>query len=79
MDDLFRAPLTPLVLPRAYWLNNALGSQLLLITPSTSTFSRIEEAISKAKPDENDMENHQPSLRQERDDTASSTFYHTHK
>ena len=56
MDDLFLVPATPLALPRAYWLNNTLASRLFLITPSASAFSRIQDAISKAKPDEYDMD-----------------------
>lgn len=56
MDDLFHAPSTPLALPHAYWLNDTLGSQLLLITPSASAFLRIQDAIGKAKPDEYDMD-----------------------
>ena len=55
-DALRVSSSTPLALPRAYWLYDTLGAQLLPITPSVSAFSRIQDAISKAKSDEYDMD-----------------------
>lgn len=56
MDELFFLPSTPLALPRAYWLNNTLNSQLLLIEPSTPSFTRVKAAMSTAKSNEYDMD-----------------------
>lgn len=56
MDELFFLPSTPLAVPRAYWLNNTLNTQLLLMQPSASSFARIKAAMSTAKPDEYDMD-----------------------
>lgn len=48
MDELFLLPPVSLALPRAYWLPQPfLSSQLLLITPSTYEWSRIETLISR--------------------------------
>ncbi|TVY93129.1 Glucose N-acetyltransferase [Lachnellula willkommii] len=56
MDELFHLPSSPVAMPRAYWLENQLSSQLLLIQPSAEEFARIETAIKQAKNGEFDME-----------------------
>ena len=46
LDELFSIPSTPVALPRAYWLGQpTLASHIMVITPSTSTFSTVLDAI----------------------------------
>ncbi|KAL2842495.1 nucleotide-diphospho-sugar transferase [Aspergillus pseudodeflectus] len=59
MDELFLLPPCPVAMPRAYWLNpndRTLSSQLVLIEPSESEFTRIMAAISNAGSSDYDME-----------------------
>jgi hypothetical protein len=58
MDELFLLPPCPVAMPRAYWIKTppTLSSQLVLITPSTAEFSRIEHEIKTAEANEFDME-----------------------
>ncbi|KAF1993522.1 glycosyltransferase family 8 protein [Amniculicola lignicola CBS 123094] len=59
LDSLFFLPPTPLALPRAYWLPEKphfLTSILLVITPSTFEFSRLQAAIKHHEPTDFDME-----------------------
>ncbi|KAL3470974.1 nucleotide-diphospho-sugar transferase [Aspergillus californicus] len=59
MDELFLLPPCPVAMPRAYWLNpddHTLSSQLVLVQPSKSEFSRIMAAISDAGSSDYDME-----------------------
>jgi hypothetical protein len=59
MDELFLLPSCPVAMPRAYWLNpndRTLSSQLVLIEPSESEFTRIMAAISNAGSSDYDME-----------------------
>jgi len=48
MDELFHLPSSPVAMPRAYWLDNQLSSQLLLIQPSVEEFARVKTAIEAA-------------------------------
>lgn len=45
MDLLFLTPPTPLALPRAYWFNRTVNTQLVLISPSSSSFTCAQAAI----------------------------------
>jgi hypothetical protein len=60
MDELFLLPLTPVAMPRAYWLPepnpNLLTSAVLLLQPSHREFARIQTAISHAGEQDFDME-----------------------
>ena len=56
MDELFLLPTAPVGMPRAYWLDNTLSSQLVLIEPSDSEFARIEEAFQNRGGNDFDME-----------------------
>lgn len=56
MDELFFIPPTTAALPRAYWLPTELGSQIMLITPSSYTFSLVQSAIDRASGSIYDME-----------------------
>jgi hypothetical protein len=59
MDELFLLPPCPVAMPRAYWLQpdqKILSSQIVLLTPSSTEFSRITEAIANAGPSDYDME-----------------------
>ncbi|KAL2073783.1 hypothetical protein VTL71DRAFT_11109 [Oculimacula yallundae] len=57
MDELFLLPPAPVAMPRAYWLDKPyLSSQLVLIQPSTSEFTRVKDAIDKASSGDFDME-----------------------
>lgn len=58
MDELFFLPPTPLAMPYVYWSKPAgwrLSNQIMLIQPSSTDFSMIEETIKNANPDETDM------------------------
>ena len=56
MDELFLMPSAPVAMPRAYWLDNTLSSQLVLIEPSKFEFHRIEEAFESRDENAFDME-----------------------
>ena len=56
MDELFLLPSAPVAMPRAYWLDGILSSQLVLVEPSTFEFQRIEEAFNNRGTTEFDME-----------------------
>lgn len=59
LDSLFLLPSAPLAMPYVYWgfpTGWAFSSQLLLLTPSSTTFTQIQTAIQTAKPDEYDMD-----------------------
>ncbi|RDW77231.1 glycosyltransferase family 8 protein [Coleophoma cylindrospora] len=57
MDELFLIAPAPVVLPRAYWLKSKiLGSELMLIQPSSKEFARVQKGISRAAQGQYDME-----------------------
>jgi alpha-N-acetylglucosamine transferase len=56
MDELFLLPSAPVAMPRAYWLDDILSSQLVLVEPSTFEFNRIQEAFNNRGTTEFDME-----------------------
>ena len=59
LDDIFLLPKAPLAMPYVYWgepTGWSFSSQMLLITPSDSAFSRISSAIENASPDDYDMD-----------------------
>lgn len=59
LDSVFLLPKAPVAMPYVYWGNPtgwAFSSQMLLLTPSATTFSQIETAIKNAKEDEYDMD-----------------------
>lgn len=56
MDELFSLPDTPVAMPRAYWLDNTLSSQFIVIQPSKHEFSRIQEAFASRTDSDFDME-----------------------
>jgi alpha-N-acetylglucosamine transferase len=45
MDELFLLPQVPVAMPRAYWLDDTMSSQLMVIEPSQIEFERIENAF----------------------------------
>jgi hypothetical protein len=48
MDELFLLPSAPVAMPRAYWLDQPfLSSQILVIEPSLSEWSRIHNYMTK--------------------------------
>lgn len=56
MDELFLIPTSPVAMPRAYWLDNTLSSQLVLVEPSEFEFRRILEAFTSRSSKDFDME-----------------------
>ena len=59
LDELFLLQPAPVAMPYVYWGSPtgwSFSSQMMLITPSTTTFSQIESAIKGAKADEYDMD-----------------------
>lgn len=56
MDELFLMPSSPVAMPRAYWLENTLSSQLVLIEPSEFEFQRILKAFDSRSSHDFDME-----------------------
>ncbi|TIA83223.1 nucleotide-diphospho-sugar transferase [Aureobasidium pullulans] len=56
MDELFFLPRVPVAMPRAYWLNNTLSSQLVVIQPSKQEFERILYAFEHRQNTDFDME-----------------------
>ncbi|KAF2093440.1 alphaN-acetylglucosamine transferase, partial [Rhizodiscina lignyota] len=55
-DELFLLPSAPVAMPRAYWLDNFLSSQVIVAEPSKFEWQRIEEGIKKHQSTEFDME-----------------------
>jgi alpha-N-acetylglucosamine transferase len=56
MDELFLVPSAPVAMPRAYWLEHTLSSQLVLVEPSEFEFQRILEAFNSRASADFDME-----------------------
>jgi hypothetical protein len=59
MDELFLLPPAPVAMPRAYWMlpdTDMLSSQVILIQPSATEFSRIQARIDSASKNDYDME-----------------------
>jgi alpha-N-acetylglucosamine transferase len=57
LDGLFFLPSTPVVLPRAYWLEKLkLSSHIMVLEPSAASFERIQRAIEGATRGTYDME-----------------------
>lgn len=56
MDELFLLPSAPVAMPRAYWLDDTLSSQLVLVEPSTFEFERIQAAFARRAKSDFDME-----------------------
>lgn len=56
MDELFLMPSAPVAMPRAYWLDNTLSSQIVLIEPSEFEFQRILKAFDSRSSHDFDME-----------------------
>jgi hypothetical protein len=57
LDALFFLPPSPIILPRAYWLPQPkLSSHVMLLTPSSQTFSKIQTSIDGATRGTYDME-----------------------
>ena len=56
MDELFLTPPAPAALPRAYWLDDALSAQLVLVQPSIAAFQAIQDRMKIRQPNEYDME-----------------------
>jgi alpha-N-acetylglucosamine transferase len=56
MDELFLLPQVPVAMPRAYWLDDTMSSQLMVIEPSQIEFERIENAFTHRNATDFDME-----------------------
>ena len=56
MDELFLLPSAPVAMPRAYWLDDTLSSQLVLVEPSRFEFQRILDAFETRGGNDFDME-----------------------
>lgn len=56
MDELFLIPSSPVAMPRAYWLNDSLSSQLVLVEPSEFEFQRILKAFASRTDSDLDMD-----------------------
>jgi hypothetical protein len=56
MDELFLLPSAPVGMPRAYWLDDTLSSQLVLVEPSDFEFKRIQNAFETRGSNDFDME-----------------------
>ncbi|KAF2726178.1 glycosyltransferase family 8 protein [Polychaeton citri CBS 116435] len=56
MDELFLMPSAPVAMPRAYWLEDTLSSQLVLVEPSQFEFKRIKDAFESRTDADYDME-----------------------
>jgi alpha-N-acetylglucosamine transferase len=56
MDELFFLPEALIAMPRAYWLDNTLSSQLMMIQPSEKEFERVRQAVNHRKATDFDME-----------------------
>lgn len=56
MDELFLMPSAPVAMPRAYWLDDTLSSQLVLVESSKTEFARIQHAFETRGNSDFDME-----------------------
>ncbi|WPG99079.1 glycosyltransferase family 8 protein [Acrodontium crateriforme] len=56
LDELFLLPSAPVAMPRAYWLDDELSSQLVLIEPSEFQLQRILRAFENRTANDFDME-----------------------
>ncbi|KAJ4269475.1 N-acetylglucosaminyltransferase [Fusarium torreyae] len=58
MDELFLLPPAPVAMPRAYWINSekVLSSQVMLIEPSETEFTRVMDKVHSSSFGEYDME-----------------------
>lgn len=56
MDELFLLPPAPVAMPRAYWLEDTLSTQLIVIEPFADQFRRIQHAVAHRAPDGFDMD-----------------------
>jgi hypothetical protein len=56
MDELFFLPRTPIAMPRAYWLEDTLSSQIAVIEPSKYQFERVLQAFRQRRESAFDME-----------------------
>jgi alpha-N-acetylglucosamine transferase len=56
MDELFLLPPSAVAMPRAYWLDDTLSSQMVLVEPSDFEFRRVLDAFSRRQDDDFDME-----------------------
>ena len=56
MDELFLLPRVPIAMPRAYWLEEGLSSQIAVIEPSEYQFERILQAFRPRQESDFDME-----------------------
>ena len=56
MDELFLMPVTPVAMPRAYWLNHTLNAQIVLVQPSATNFAAIEKQMASRRINNHDME-----------------------
>ncbi|CAD0095329.1 unnamed protein product [Aureobasidium mustum] len=56
VDTVPHALFSTVAMPRAYWLDNTLSSQLIVIQPSEQEFGRIEDAFSHRNTSDFDME-----------------------
>lgn len=56
MDELFLLPSTPVAMPRAYWLEDTVLSQLIVIEPSKFEFQCVQDAIAHRNSDDLNME-----------------------
>ena len=56
MDELFFLPRVPIAMPRAYWLEEGLSSQIAVIEPSEYQFERILRAFRRRQESDFDME-----------------------
>jgi alpha-N-acetylglucosamine transferase len=56
MDELFFLPQAAVAMPRAYWLDDTMSSQLMVIQPSHVEFERIQYAFIHRNATDFDME-----------------------
>ncbi|KEQ57827.1 nucleotide-diphospho-sugar transferase [Aureobasidium melanogenum CBS 110374] len=56
MDELFLLPRASIAMPRAYWLEEGLSSQIAVIEPSKYQFERILQAFRRRQESDFDME-----------------------
>lgn len=59
LDDIFLLPKAPVAMPFVFWglpTGWSFSSQMLLLTPSATTFTQMASAIKNAKADEYDMD-----------------------
>lgn len=56
MDELFLLPKSTVAMPRAYWMNDSLSAQIVLIAPSDFEFHLVRLALQHRGPNDFDME-----------------------